>query len=67
LVSLKPGTATELLLTNAAGEQIRTFADSNGWFTLHDVTPGMYVLTATNPTFIYPEVGAALQVRLWLA
>lgn len=56
LVPLKPGSATELLLTNAAGEQIRTFADSNGWFTLHDVAPGTYVLTTTNPMFVYPEV-----------
>jgi hypothetical protein len=57
-VSLKPGTVTELQLTNAAGEQMRTFADSNGWFTLHDVAPGTYVLTTTNPMFIYPEVRA---------
>lgn len=58
LVSLKPGTVTELQLTNAAGEQMRTFADSNGWFTLHDVAPGTYVLTTINPMFIYPEVCA---------
>jgi hypothetical protein len=56
VVALKPGTATELLLTDSAGQQQRTFADKEGWFTLFDVSPGSYVLTTYNPMFVYPEV-----------
>lgn len=67
LVSLKPGTVTELQLTNAAGEQMRTFADSNGWFTLHDVAPGTYVLTTINPMFIYPELQLDVTAKAGLA
>ena len=47
---------TELLLTGAAGEVSRTFADRDGWFTLRGVPPGSYLLTTINPTFVYPEV-----------
>lgn len=56
VVSLKPGAATELLLTSAGGQQRRTFADKEGWFTLHDVAPGSYVISTFNPMFVYPEV-----------
>jgi hypothetical protein len=58
IVSLKPGTVTELLVTSSSGEQLRTFADRDGWFTLADVAPGAYVVTVNNPMFVYPEVGA---------
>lgn len=54
--ALKPGTVTELLLTDSSGQQQRTFADKEGWFTLFDVAPGSYVLTTYNPMFVYPEV-----------
>ncbi|WIA08733.1 hypothetical protein OEZ85_008157 [Tetradesmus obliquus] len=67
LVSLKPGTVTEMQLTNAAGEQMRTFADSHGWFTLHDVAPGTYVLTTINPMFIYPELQLDVTAKAGLA
>jgi hypothetical protein len=53
---LKPGTVTELLLTDSAGQQQRTFADKEGWFNMLDVAPGSYVLTTYNPMFVYPEV-----------
>lgn len=56
VAALKPGTATELLLSDSAGQQQRTFADKEGWFTLFDVPPGSYVLTTYNPMFVYPEV-----------
>ena len=56
VLALKPGAVTELLLTDSAGQQQRTFADKEGWFTLHDVAPGSYVLTTYNPMFVYPEV-----------
>lgn len=59
IVSLKPGSVTELLLSSSSGEQIRTFADRDGRFTLHDVAPGTYVLTTQNPGFIYPEVSVS--------
>lgn len=61
VVALKPGTVTELLLTDSEGQQLRTFADKEGWFTLHDVNPGTYVLTTYNPMFVYPEVGNSMQ------
>jgi hypothetical protein len=61
VVALKPGTVTELLLTDSEGQQLRTFADKEGWFTLHDVNPGTYVLTTYNPMFVYPEVGDSVQ------
>jgi hypothetical protein len=57
VLALKPGTVTELLLRDSAGQQQRTFADKEGWFTLLDVAPGSYVLTTYNPMFVYPEVG----------
>lgn len=56
VLALKPGTVTELLLTDSAGQQQRTFADKDGWFTVLDVAPGSYVLTTYNPMFVYPEV-----------
>jgi len=56
VVRLKPGMVTELLLTDSAGQQLRTFADKEGWFTVPDVAPGSYVLTTYNPMFVYPEV-----------
>jgi hypothetical protein len=56
VLALKPGSVTELLLTDTAGQQTRTFADKEGWFTLHDVAPGSYVLTTYNQMFVYPEV-----------
>lgn len=56
VAALKPGAATELLLSDSAGQQQRTFADKAGWFTLYDVPPGTYVLTTYNPMFVYPEV-----------
>eukprot|EP00878_Enallax_costatus_P019210 GHUV01020262.1.p1 GENE.GHUV01020262.1~~GHUV01020262.1.p1 ORF type:complete len:119 (+),score=31.92 GHUV01020262.1:221-577(+) len=52
----KPGSVTELLLTSPSGEQLRTFADRDGRFTLHDVAPGTYVLTTQDMEFIYPEL-----------
>ena len=52
----KPGSVTELLLSSPSGEQQRTFADRDGRFILHDVTPGTYVLTTQAMDFIYPEV-----------
>lgn len=52
---------TELLLTDSEGQQLRTFADKEGWFALHDVNPGTYVLTTYNPMFVYPEVGHSMQ------
>jgi hypothetical protein len=61
VVALKPGTVTELLLTDSEGQQLRTFADKEGWFALHDVNPGTYVLTTYNPMFVYPEVGDSMQ------
>jgi hypothetical protein len=59
VVSLKPGAVTELLLTNANGEQRRTFADKEGWFALQDVAPGRYMISTSNPMFVYPEVRRA--------
>lgn len=52
----RPGSVTELLVTSSSGEQIRTFAEKDGKFTLHDIAPGTYVLTTQNLGFIYPEV-----------
>lgn len=60
VLALKPGSVTELLLTDTAGQQTRTFADKEGWFMLHDVAPGSYVLTTYNPMFVYPEVSIHL-------
>lgn len=56
VIQLKPGSVTELLLTSPSGEQLRSFADKDGRFTLYDVSPGTYVLTTQNLDFIYPEV-----------
>lgn len=69
MVRLKPGMVTELLLTDSAGQQLRTFADKEGWFTVPDVAPGSYVLTTYNPMFVYPEVSSrkrAVAVRTGL-
>lgn len=63
VVALKPGSVTELLLTDSAGQQVRTFADKEGWFTVRDVAPGSYVLTTHNPMFVYPEVSMARLVE----
>lgn len=60
VVALKQGSVTELLLSSNSGEQIRTFADRDGRFTLHDVAPGTYALTTQNSGFIYPEVSWAV-------
>lgn len=67
IIALKAGAVTELQLTSSSGEQIRTFADRDGKFTLRDVAPGSYVLTTQNPGFVYPELLVDVTAKAGLA
>lgn len=54
--SLKPGNPIEIVVTTEDGEQVRTFCDKDGWFTIQDVPPGTHVLNAYHKDFVFPEV-----------
>ncbi|KAF8072726.1 ER membrane protein complex subunit 7 [Scenedesmus sp. PABB004] len=67
VVPLRPGSVTEVTLSGPDGEAARTFADREGWFTLRDVSPGSYVVTTTNPAFVYPDVAIDVTAKAGLA
>lgn len=56
ILPLLPGTVIEVVLTSQTGDQIRTFADKDGFFALRDVEPGTHVISTYNKRFVYPEV-----------